>query len=49
LYLHLLDMTILNVYLLHKSCDRKMTHKKFHEILVRDLILQSHEAEAKFI
>jgi hypothetical protein len=30
--------------LLHNSCDGKMTHKKFPEILVRDLILQSHEA-----
>ncbi|PNF36309.1 hypothetical protein B7P43_G00540 [Cryptotermes secundus] len=44
LFFHLLDMTILSAYLLHKSCDGKMTHKKFHEILVRDLILQSHEA-----
>ncbi|XP_023726519.1 piggyBac transposable element-derived protein 4 [Cryptotermes secundus] len=41
LFSHLLDMTILNAYLLHKSCDGKMTHKKFREILVRDLILQS--------
>ncbi|PNF22598.1 hypothetical protein B7P43_G11510, partial [Cryptotermes secundus] len=44
LLFHLLDMTILNAYLLHKSCGRKMTHKKFREILLRDLILQSHEA-----
>ncbi|PNF34414.1 hypothetical protein B7P43_G13948 [Cryptotermes secundus] len=44
LFFHLLDMTVLNAYLLHKSCDGKMTHKKFREILVRDLILQSHEA-----
>ncbi|PNF19246.1 hypothetical protein B7P43_G08206 [Cryptotermes secundus] len=59
LLFHLLDMTVLNAYLLHKSCGGKMTHKKFREILVRDLILQSHEAnntgqwrfsgEAKFI
>jgi hypothetical protein len=27
LFFHLLDMTILNVYLLHKSCDGKMTQK----------------------
>ncbi|PNF24209.1 hypothetical protein B7P43_G15857 [Cryptotermes secundus] len=44
LFFHLLDMSILNAYLLHKSCGGKMTHKKFREILVRDLILQSHEA-----
>jgi hypothetical protein len=32
LFFHLLDMTILNAYLLHKSCGGKMTHKKFREI-----------------
>jgi hypothetical protein len=37
-------MTILNAYLLHKSYGRKMTHTKFPEILVRDLIVQSHKA-----
>jgi hypothetical protein len=44
LIFHLLDMTILNAYLLHKSYDGKMTHKKCREILVLDLKLQSHEA-----
>jgi hypothetical protein len=34
------DMTILSAYLLHKSCGGKMTHKKFHEILVWALIVQ---------
>ncbi|PNF38681.1 hypothetical protein B7P43_G17914 [Cryptotermes secundus] len=29
LLFHLLDMTIPNAYLLHKSCSGKMTHKKF--------------------
>jgi hypothetical protein len=28
-FFHLLDMAILNVYLLHKSCVGKMAHKKF--------------------
>jgi hypothetical protein len=37
-------MTILNAYLLHESCGGKMTHKKFREILVRDWIVQLHEA-----
>jgi hypothetical protein len=44
LFFHLLDIAILNVYLLHKPCGGKMTHEKFREILVRDLIVQSHEA-----
>jgi hypothetical protein len=35
----------LNAYLLYKSCGGKMTHKKFHEILVQDLIVQMHEAK----
>jgi hypothetical protein len=44
LFFHLLDMPILNACLLHKSCGGKMTHKKFREVLVRDLIAQVHEA-----
>jgi hypothetical protein len=44
LFFHLLDMTILNSFLLHKSCGGKMTHKTFREVLVRDLILQPLEA-----
>jgi hypothetical protein len=44
LFFHLPDMTILNAYLLHKSCDGKMTHKQFREILVWDLIVQSYKA-----
>jgi len=36
---HLTDMTILNLFLIHKSCGGKMTHKNFHEILVRKLII----------
>jgi hypothetical protein len=44
LFFHFLDMAIPNAYLLQKSCDGKMTYKKFCEILVWDLILQSHEA-----
>jgi hypothetical protein len=30
---HLLDVTIFNAYLMHKSCGGKMTYKKFREIL----------------
>jgi hypothetical protein len=37
-------MTILNAYLLHNSCGGKTIHKKFREILVRNSIVQSHEA-----
>jgi hypothetical protein len=36
-------MTILNAFLIHKSCGGKMTHKKFREILVRELIIHSRE------
>ena len=38
LFFHL-DMTILNALLIHKSCGGKMMHKKFREILVRELII----------
>jgi hypothetical protein len=44
LFFQLLDKTILNAYLLHKSCCGKITHKEFHEILLRDLIVQTHVA-----
>ena len=38
LFFHLTDMTVLNAFLIHKSCGGKMTHKIFHENLVRELI-----------
>jgi hypothetical protein len=40
---HLTDMTILNAFLIHKSCGGKMTHKNFSEILVRELIIHSQQ------
>ena len=43
LFFHLTDMTILNAFLIHKSCDGKMTHKDFREIPVRELITHSQE------
>jgi hypothetical protein len=43
LFLHLTDMTILNAFIIHKSCGGKMTHKNFREVLVRELIIRSHE------
>jgi hypothetical protein len=43
LFFHLTDMTILNAFLIHKSCGGKITHKKFREILVRELIIHSRE------
>jgi hypothetical protein len=42
LFLHLLDMTILNAFILHKSSGGKLTPKKFRETLVRDLITHCH-------
>jgi len=43
LFFHLTDMTILNVFLIHKSCSGKMTHKNFCEILVHEFIIHSQE------
>ena len=43
LFFHLRDMTILNTFLIHKSCGGKMTHKIFREILVCELIIHSQE------
>jgi hypothetical protein len=43
LFFHLTDMTVLNAFLIHKSCGGKMTHKNFREALVQELIIQSHE------
>ena len=42
-FFHLTDMTILNAFLIHKSCGGKMTHKNFRELLVRELITHSQE------
>jgi len=42
-FFHLTDMTILNAFLIHKSCGGKMTHKIFHEILVCELIIHLQE------
>jgi len=46
LFFHLTDMTILNTFLIQKSCGGKMTYKNFHEILVRELIIHSQEGNA---
>jgi hypothetical protein len=43
LFFHLTDMAILNAFLFHKTCGGKMTHKRFREVLVRNLITQAHE------
>jgi len=43
LIFHLTDMTILNAFLIHKSCCGKMMHKKFREILVRELIIRKRK------
>ena len=43
LFFHLTDMTILNTFPIHKSCGGKMTHKKFREILVRELIIRKRK------
>jgi hypothetical protein len=43
LFFHITYMTILNAFLLHKTCGCKMTHKMFREVLVCKLIAESHE------
>jgi len=43
LFSHLTDMTILNAFLIHKSCGGKMTHKYFCKLLVCKLIVHSQE------
>ena len=43
LFFHLTDMTILNTFLIHKSCGGKMTHKNFRENLVHKLIIHLQE------
>jgi hypothetical protein len=40
---------ILNAFLIHKSCGGKMTHKKFREILVRELIIHSQEKKGQLV
>jgi hypothetical protein len=42
LFFHLTDMTILNAFLIHKSCGSKIKHKNFREILVCKVIIHSH-------
>jgi hypothetical protein len=43
LFFHLLDLTILKPSILCKSCGKNMTHLKFREQLVRDLIVLSRK------
>jgi len=43
LFFPLTDMAILNAVLLNKTCGGKMTHKTFREVLIRNLITESHE------
>jgi len=43
LFFHLTDMTILNAFLFHKTYGGKMTHKRFREVLVRNLITESNK------
>jgi hypothetical protein len=43
LFFHLRDLVIVNALNSHRSCGRIMTHKKFREHLIRDLILLSYD------
>ncbi|GLV40963.1 hypothetical protein CBL_08537 [Carabus blaptoides fortunei] len=43
IFFHITDMTILNAFILHKSCGGTFSHKKFRENLVRDLVMKVQE------
>ena len=43
LFFRLTDTTVLNTFLIHKSCGGKMTHKNFREVLICELIIHSCE------
>ena len=43
LFSPLTDMRILNAFLVRKTCGGKVTHKRFREILVGNLITESQE------
>lgn len=43
IFFHLLDISILNAFLLHKSAKGKLSHKHFREQLVRDLIFKTQD------
>jgi hypothetical protein len=38
LFFHLLDLTVLNIYILLISCGTKMTHRDYRLSMIRDLI-----------
>jgi hypothetical protein len=42
-FFNLTDMTVLNAFLIHKSCGGKMTHKNLREVFFRELIIHSYE------
>jgi hypothetical protein len=42
---YVLDLTILNSYIVYKSCEGSMTHRKFVEQLVRDLPVLSYRED----
>jgi hypothetical protein len=48
LFFHLLDLTVLNSYVLYKSWGG-MTHLKFREQVVRDLVFLSHEENTEIV
>lgn len=47
LFFHLLDITIVNAFVVHKSVGGSMILKKFRETLVRELITEAHELNVK--
>jgi len=45
LFVHLLDLTVLNSWILLSSCGAKYTHRNFRLLLVRDLIEEAGKSQ----
>ena len=45
LFLHLLDLTVLNIWILLSSCGAKYTHREFRLVLVRKLIEEVEDSQ----
>jgi hypothetical protein len=49
LFFHLLDLTILDSYIVCKSCGGNKTYPKFMSQLIRDLLILSNEEILKCV
>jgi len=49
LFFHLLDLTVLNIWILLSSCGAKCTHKDFRLLLVRNLVEEAGRRQYRLI